>query len=188
MHVPCRSATTFYTTRSLPIVLAFAHNACMRKGSEQRSEFGVRAGNRIKIARADRGWSQRELSEHTGNKLSSSRIANYEQGTREIGIQEAEILAKALHVQPGYVMGVTTLKTPLNELEEELVRNWRVLPENERDSYFKRIEALALAYRTPVADERLGDKWQAPQQPQQKEPKPKPKDGRRGRKKLVKQV
>jgi transcriptional regulator with XRE-family HTH domain len=169
-------------------MLASAHNACMGKGAQQRSEFGIRAGGRIKTARAERGWSQRELSEHTDNKLSSSRIANYEQGTREIGIQESEILGKALRVQPGYLMGVTTLKIPLNELEEELVKNWRVLPENERESYFKRIEALALAYRTPVADERLGDKWQAPQQPQPPEPKPKPKDGRRGRKKPVKQV
>lgn len=156
----------------------------MRKG-EQKTEFGVRSGNRIKSARADRGWSQRELSEQTGNKLSSSRIANYEQGTREVGIQEAEILGKALHVQPGYIMGVTTLKTPLNPIEEELVKNWRVLPENERESYFKRIEALALAYRTPVADERLGDKWQAPAR---QDAKPKPNNGRRGRKKPARQV
>jgi transcriptional regulator with XRE-family HTH domain len=160
----------------------------MGKGAEQRSEFGVRAGNRIKSARADRAWSQRELSEQTGNKLSSSRIANYEQGTREVGIQEAEILAKALHVQPAYIMGITTLKTPLNLIEEELVKNWRVLPENERESYFKRIETLALAYRTPVADERLGDKWQAPAPQERQEAKPKPKNGRRGRKKPAKQV
>lgn len=160
----------------------------MGKGAEQKTEFGVRAGNRIRTARSDRGWSQRELSHKTGNKLSPSRIANYEQGTRELGIQESEILGKALNVQPGYLMGVTKLKSALTPVEEELVRNYRALPENERDNYFKRIEALALAYRTPVADERLGDKWQAPTAEEIQEPKPRPQNGRRGRKKPAKQV
>src|SRR5687768_1904502 len=114
MHVPCSAATTIYTTRSLRERLGGANNSCMPKGTEQKSEFGVRAGNRIRQARSDRGWSQRELSEKTDAKLSASRIANYEQGTREIGIQEAEILGKALNVQPGYLMGITRLKTSLS--------------------------------------------------------------------------
>lgn len=163
----------------------------MAKGATQKSEFGVRAGNRIRSARTDRNWSQQTLSEKTGGKLSSSRIANYEQGTREVGIQEAEILAKALNVQPGYLMGVTKLKTALSPAEEELVRNYRALPENHRDEYFKRIESLALAYRTPVPDERLGTKWHAPETPDPEEtaqePRPKPKNGRRGRKKIARQ-
>ena len=139
------------------------HTRAMPTGHDQKTAFAVRAGARLRSVRTERGWTQRELSERTGGKLSSSRIANYEQGLRELGIQEAEILGKALHVQPGYLMGVTSLKDPLSPLEEELVRNYRALPENERANYFKRIEALALAYRTPVADERLGEGWQAPQ-------------------------
>ncbi len=134
----------------------------MGGSSEQKTAAGVRAGQRIKSCREDRNWSQRELSENTKGKLSSSRIANYEQGIRELGIQEAEILGDALKIQPAYLMGITALKTPLSPAEEELVRNYRALPENERDSYFKRIEALALAYRTPVTDEQMGPGWTAP--------------------------
>jgi transcriptional regulator with XRE-family HTH domain len=157
-------------------------NPHMAKGEEEKTSFAVRAGHRLRAIRAERGWTQRELSERTDGKLSSSRIANYEQGTRELGIQEAEILAKALYVQPAYIMGITSLKAPLSPAEEELVRNFRALPENERSNYFKRIAALALAYRTPVADERLGPEWKAPQDDEitePEEPTPAPRPARR---------
>jgi transcriptional regulator with XRE-family HTH domain len=134
----------------------------MGRTKEQKTDFAVRAGRRVRATREDRNWTQKKLSDETGGKLSPSRIANYEQGTRELGIQEAEILGKALHVQPGYLMGVTSLYNPLTPWEEELIRNLRALPENERSSYFRRIEALALAYRAPVADEALGPGWTAP--------------------------
>jgi transcriptional regulator with XRE-family HTH domain len=159
-------------------MLATADNPPMSKGAGEKTSFAVRAGHRLRSIRMERGWTQRELSLKTDGKLSSSRIANYEQGTREIGILEAEILGKALYVQPAYVMGVTSLRNPLSPAEEELVRNFRALPENERSNYFKRIAALALAYRTPVADEKLGPGWTAPQdeeitQPEEAPPEPK---------------
>jgi transcriptional regulator with XRE-family HTH domain len=112
-------------------MLATADNPRMSNRGGVKTTFAVRAGNRLKSLRIDRGWTQRELSLKTDGKLSSSRIANYEQGTREIGILEAEILGKALYVQPAYVMGVTSLRHPLSPAEEELVRNFRALPENE---------------------------------------------------------
>jgi transcriptional regulator with XRE-family HTH domain len=158
----------------------------MAKTAEHKSPAGVKAGNRIREARLARNWTQRELSERTDNKLSSSRIANYEQGIRQLGIQEAEILGKALHVQPAYLMGVTTLKNPLSPLEEELINNWRSLPENERANYFRRIEALALAYRTPVGDERLGPGWKAPEVPANEPEIPAPKRPRAPRRKTTK--
>ena len=143
------------------------HNPCMSKepprDPDVKTAFAVRAGHRIKDRRVERGWTQRELSERTGHKLSPSRIANYEQGTREPGIQEAEILAQAMHVQAAYLMGISALKNPLTPIEEELIKNWRILPQNERSNYFKRLEALALAYRIPVADENLGPGWKAPE-------------------------
>jgi transcriptional regulator with XRE-family HTH domain len=145
----------------------------MAKNGNTKSAFAVRAGGRVRDTREARGWVQRELAEKTGSKLSASRIANYEQGIREMGIQEAEILGKALGVQPGYLMGVTALKTPLTPIEEELIRNYRALPENDREAYFRRIEALALAHRTPVPDEDLGVGWKAPPPPEVPEP-PKP--------------
>lgn len=160
----------------------------MKNAAEQKTPIGLRSGARIRDLRIDRGWSQRELSDRTDNKLSPSRIANYEQGTRKLGVQEAEILGKALRVQPGYLMGVTKLKNPLSPLEEELVSNFRTLPENERDSYFRRIEALALAYKTPVADERLGEGWTAPSKTEVLEPEEPVKPARRARRKPAKQT
>jgi transcriptional regulator with XRE-family HTH domain len=138
----------------------------MGKDGNSKNPFAVRAGHRIRASRKSRNWSQSDLSEKTGGKLSASRIANYEQGLRELDIQVAEILGHALKVQPAFLMGVTNLKTQLSPLEEELVNNYRALPENARQEYFQRIEALALAYKTPVPDERLGEGWQAPTPPE----------------------
>lgn len=39
--------------------------------------------------------------------------------------------------------------------EQELLKNFRALPERDRNDYARRIEVLALAYREPVPDERL---------------------------------
>lgn len=172
IHMACRSASNIYTNRSLPLGLGVANNSCMGKGYEHKTDFAVRAGNRVRTTREKRNWTQKKLSEMTGGKLSPSRIANYEQGTRELGIQEAEILGKAMHVQPAFLMGITSLHNPLTPWEEELISNLRALPENERSNYFRRIEALAMAYKTPVADEKLGPEWKAPPTDPETPPKP----------------
>ncbi len=68
--------------------------------------YGLIAGKRIKAAREALGLSQDGLSERTGKKLGGRRIGNWEQGTREVGIQEAIILGEALGEPPAYLMGL----------------------------------------------------------------------------------
>ena len=73
------------------------------------------AGKRIRDCRTAAELTQGELAQLTGNKLSSSRIANYEQGTRALDVESALILGEALRQPAGYLLGV------LNDLERDLV-------------------------------------------------------------------
>ena len=68
--------------------------------------------------------------------------------------QEALILAEALGVAASHLMCLDGEGEMLPE-ESELLRNWRALPENERNSYARRIQALALVYRDAVPDDKL---------------------------------
>ncbi len=53
----------------------------------------------------------------------------------------------------------------MTEQETRLLRNFRALPEKDRNDYGRRIEVLALAYMEPVADERMTGNWTAPKPP-----------------------
>ena len=53
-------------------------------------------GSRLREARKAQKLSLQQLADMTGGVLSKSRISNYEQGLRRVGIEEARILAKAL--------------------------------------------------------------------------------------------
>jgi transcriptional regulator with XRE-family HTH domain len=112
---------------------------------------------RITELRADKGWKLREASDATGGLLSPSRISNYEQGLREMGIPEAKILAKAYGTTAAHVLCLDDDNPVLSKAEQDLIKNLRALPENERHGYMRRIAAVALAYKEPVADERIPD-------------------------------
>lgn len=82
---------------------ADVENLRMPNGKDS-DPIGAEMGRRIKLLRAARGETQEELAKATGWRLmdadngrakglSPSRIANYEQGTRRINVEEAEILA-----------------------------------------------------------------------------------------------
>jgi transcriptional regulator with XRE-family HTH domain len=105
---------TFCSVRNVPVVL---HNSCMSKAVQSMDAIAVLAGRRITTARKRRGWSQEDLSKATGwtdrrpsraqaNALSFSRIANYEQGTRRVGPEEARILARVFGDHYLYFMGL----------------------------------------------------------------------------------
>lgn len=113
------------------------------------------SGRRLKAAREFKKWTLEELSKRTGGLLSTSRLGNYEQGTRQIGIQEALALSGVLSVQPSHLLCVDVGEEDMTPQETELLRNFRALPERDRNDYARRIEVLALAYREPVPDERL---------------------------------
>lgn len=80
-----------------------------------KSPFAVMAGKRIRDCRNAAELTQDELAQLTSNKLSASRIANYEQGTRALDVESALILGEALRQPAGYLLGV------LNDLERDLM-------------------------------------------------------------------
>lgn len=113
------------------------------------------AGRRLKEARKNKGWTLEELSRRTGGVLSTSRLGNYEQGTRMLGVKESLALGAVLSVQPSYLLCVDGEDEDMTAQEIELLRNFRALPERDRNDYARRIDVLAMAYREPVPDERL---------------------------------
>jgi transcriptional regulator with XRE-family HTH domain len=58
-------------------------------------ELTKKIGLRLREARRAQGLSLAELARRT-NDLSKSRISNYEQGIRRMGIEEAQVLSTAL--------------------------------------------------------------------------------------------
>lgn len=118
-------------------------------------DYKKEAGRRLKKARIDKKLTLHELSKRTGGVLSTSRLGNYEQGTRMIGVEEALALRGPLSVKAAHLLCVDTEEGDMTAQEENLLKNFRALPERDRNDYDRRIEVLALAYREPVADERL---------------------------------
>lgn len=68
------------------------------------------------------------------------------------GPAEANLLANALGCDAAWLM---CLQQSFSKQELELLRNFRALPERDRNDYQRRIEVLALAYKDPVPDEKL---------------------------------
>ena len=91
-----------------------------------------------------------DFSKLCGDKLSPTRLSNYANAIRTPGPGEAKIMAKVLECDAAWLM---CLKSDLSNDELALIRNIRALPENERNSYLRRIEVLAMAYREPVPDD-----------------------------------
>lgn len=83
-----------------------------------------------------------------GALLSQPRISNYEQGLRQIGPREAILLARVLHVDAAYLLCVE--EQSMTEQERELLRSFRVLPENERNRLLRETQAKALLHKEPA--------------------------------------
>jgi transcriptional regulator with XRE-family HTH domain len=90
--------------------------------------------HRLRAARKDRELSLQGLSDQTGGRLSKSRISNYEQGLRRLGIEEARTLAEAL----GTVSAIDLLCLDddgfLTTQEQELLRCFRRTDERGRET------------------------------------------------------
>lgn len=73
------------------------------------------------------------------------------------GPAEVNLLANALGCDAAWLM---CLQQQMSKQELDLIRNFRALPERDRNDYQRRIEVLALAYKEPVPDEKLSG-WAA---------------------------
>jgi transcriptional regulator with XRE-family HTH domain len=128
-----------------------------RRAPLRPMNFKVESGRRLQAARQNKRLSLAKLSQLLDGLLSPSRISNYEQGTRGFTIKEAKALGRVLGVDPAYLLCADTEDEDMTPQERDLMRNFRALPEKDRNEYSRRIEVLAMAYREPVPDERLSD-------------------------------
>lgn len=95
-----------------------------------------RIGQRLRTARHDQKLSLSELSART-ESLSKSRISNYEQGIRRMGLEEAQELAVALGtVTPTYLLCLEDTD-PLTPRERDLVLYYRKADDRGRDTIMK---------------------------------------------------
>ena len=132
-------------------------------------DYKKAAGRRLQAARQKKGLTLDALSKATKGLLSKSRLGNYEQGIRMIGVEETLALAPVLGVNPAHLLCVDEEDGEMTPQEKDLLRDFRALPENDRADYSRRIGVLAMAYKEPVPDERLhksgfAKKRPAPQQ------------------------
>ena len=108
-------------------------------------------GQRLRAARQSRGLSLSELSNLTG-VLSKSRISNYEQGIRRMGLEEAQQLATALvSVTPTYLLCLEDTD-PLSNDERVLVERYRQADSRGRETILKVAEAQT-GYSSPDSPE-----------------------------------
>jgi transcriptional regulator with XRE-family HTH domain len=88
-------------------------------------------GQRLKSARQAQSFSLSELAGRT-KTLSKSRISNYEQGIRRMGIEEAQELSEALDgVTPAYLLCLDDA-SPLSADEWQLIQRYRRTDERGR--------------------------------------------------------
>jgi transcriptional regulator with XRE-family HTH domain len=103
------------------------------------ADLTKKIGQRLRSARQAQGLSLSELSNLTG-ALSKSRISNYEQGIRRMGLEEAQILANALvSVTPIYLLCLED-SDPLSKEERLLVQGFRESEPRVRETLLKLVE------------------------------------------------
>ena len=118
-------------------------------------DYKKESGRRLASARGNKRWTLRELSEQLNGLLSPSRLSNYEQGLRKLSQREALALSRVLHVPASYLLCIDVTEEEMTPQEQELLRNFRALPERERNDYARGLEVIALAYKEPAPDPKL---------------------------------
>jgi len=124
------------------------------------------AGARISALRKERAWSRMELARLTGydpatgeGGLSDTRLANYERGIRQIGLEEAMVLADVFLVSPAFIVGFTSIRFRLTPQERELITDFRSMPEVERESLFRTVQVRSLSYRSNASASKAMAQW-----------------------------
>lgn len=91
----------------------------MARDDKNGDPIAKEMGQRIAAARKERGWTQDRLAHETGWRqadadhgrargLSPSRLGNYEQGTRRLDVEEAEILSGVFGLPAAYFLAAIT--------------------------------------------------------------------------------
>jgi len=102
-----------------------------------------RIGERLRSERHRRGWSLNDLSLRTNGLLSKSRISNYEQGIRRMGMEAAEHLANALEtVSPAWLFLLDD-KGRIDDEEWRLIQSFRTMDAERRRQLLDTLTSLA---------------------------------------------
>lgn len=101
------------TFRALDPRGSYVHNSCVT----DEDPIAIERGERLKRCRKYMKWTQEQLAQATGwsteepgNGLQATRIANFEQGTRRIGHEEAEIFGRVFGIPAAYFMAMLDAK------------------------------------------------------------------------------
>ena len=112
-------------------------------------------GQRLRAARLAHKYSLSELASRT-RTLSKSRISNYEQGIRRMGIEEAQELSEALDgITPAYLLCLDDT-SPLSEDEWRLIQRYRRTDERGRD-LLQQVADNQGKYHVPRNEKPVGD-------------------------------
>lgn len=85
--------------------------------------MAYRIGDRIKLYREDRNFSQKEFAEKIG--VSNSRVSNWEQGINRPDVDLLKKICEVLNVSPSELMDIRLDNEELTEHEKKLIRNYR---------------------------------------------------------------
>lgn len=91
-------------------------------------------GERLKALRERKNISQAQLSKMCG-WATASRVGNYELGTRNIGVDDAVVLARILDTSPSYLLfgDEENRGQELPEKQRRMLQLFNQLPEAEQD-------------------------------------------------------
>jgi transcriptional regulator with XRE-family HTH domain len=111
--------------------------------TDSSADLTQRIGNRLREARHELKLSLSELAERTGC-YSKSRISNYEQGLRRMGLEESMVLAAALGtVTPNWLLCLDD--NPMLPAEEaELIARYRAADDEGRSRLRELAESLSM--------------------------------------------
>ena len=111
--------------------------------TDSSADLTQRIGNRLREARHELKMSLSELAERTGC-YSKSRISNYEQGLRRMGLEESMVLAAALGtVTPNWLLCLDD--NPMLPAEEaELIARYRAADDEGRSKLRELAESLSM--------------------------------------------
>jgi transcriptional regulator with XRE-family HTH domain len=71
-------------------------------------QFSVLLGQRLRVARRQRGWSLGEVENHTKGEFKASVVGAYERGERAISVQRFVRIAEVYGFAPGELLPLVT--------------------------------------------------------------------------------
>ena len=86
--------------------------------------MAYKIGDRIRLYRENRNFSQKEFAEKIG--VSNSRVSNWEQGINRPDVDLLKTICEVLNISPSELLDVHLDMEELTEHEKQLVRNYRM--------------------------------------------------------------